>query len=147
MLIAILGATAGASALALHLFPERIPARIRMQFATASAVRAFEDKGCAGPLEVEDALPHVWRVQGKGANALWVERIEGCGYNRARSPSARIGGGIVDLTYTLVDTDGVLAACLCRYRSIFVLDAPVADSDVVTVAGLRARWGPRAATP
>ena len=129
--------------------PAQLSPMVRVRFASSSAVLAFEDEGCAGTLEVEDASPHVWRESGSGANsgenALWVERIEDCGFDRAISPAARIGGGFVDLDYTLVlDSDGSLAACYCRYRAKFVLSKPVADSDHVTVAGRPAIWGKRA---
>lgn len=124
--------------------PSRFTPGLRVQFATASSVRAFENAGCVGMLDVAHAAPSVWRGEGRESDALWVERIETCGFDRAGSPVARIGGGFVDLDYALFDGDGYLAACYCRYRAKFVLSEPVAETDHVTVAGRPAVWGRRA---
>jgi hypothetical protein len=101
--------------------PKRVAEPAKAAFPTASNIKSFEFLGCSGDWTDEKIEPQVWRAGKKGKTTFLTKHPADCGYTTGNSPKAVVSGSTLELSYTLSNDDGVLAACYCEYWAAFEL--------------------------
>ena len=115
--------------------PELVPAPVREIVSADSNLKSFEFLGCSGDWTDQKIEPQVWRAGKKGKITFLAKHPADCGYTIGDKPKATVSGAVVDLSYSMSNDDGALAACYCEYWATFELKSAPDKITKITVNG------------
>ncbi|MGH8061578.1 MAG: hypothetical protein ACREO7_06140 [Pseudoxanthomonas sp.] len=115
--------------------PDLVPEPIRTALPAASNLQSFEFLGCSGDWTDEKIQPQAWQTGRKGKITLLIKHPETCGYTIGTNPKASIIGSSVDLSYSMSNDDGALAACYCEYWASFELKSTPEKISKISING------------
>lgn len=105
----------------------------------ASNLRSFEFLGCSGDWEEDEIVPQAWRAGRKNKTTFLVRHPADCGYTVGSDPRATISGTRIDLSYSMSNESGDIAACFCEYWAAFELRSLPARITKITINGQQAK--------
>ena len=115
--------------------PELVPEPVREVLPSDSNLKSFEFLGCSGDWTDEKIQPQVWRTGRKNKITFLAKHPADCGYTIGDKPKAIISDTTVDLSYSMSNDDGTLAACYCEYWATFELKSAPDKVTKVSVNG------------
>ena len=118
--------------------PELVPEPVRLALPASSNLKSFEFLGCSGDWTAEKIQPQAWQAGRKGKVTLLLKHPETCGYSIGSNPKASIVGDSIDLSYSMSNDNGALAACYCEYWASFELKSLPEKISKISINGAEA---------